>query len=98
MGGGCRQTHIRENKYNNKPKTNNETLLQIALAKLPLHAEEDSARDSLLETEIIAALVSQGQVQQGTAQALVYMLRRQFEVLCLLDRREIGRASCRERV
>lgn len=63
--------------------------LKIALAMLPLHAEEGPHRDSLPEAALVAALIAQGATTEETALSLVYTLRRQFEALSLLDPREL---------
>ncbi|MGV8893920.1 MAG: hypothetical protein ACOH2K_13455 [Burkholderiaceae bacterium] len=57
---------------------------QVALLVLPLHAEEGGRREVLSEKELVQALVEQ-EIPLETSTALVYVLRRQFESLSLLD-------------
>lgn len=61
-----------------------ESLLGIANSLLPLHAEEGRRRDSIPEKMLIDALIAEG-AQEETATTLVYVLRRQFEAMALLD-------------
>jgi len=64
-------------------------LLNIALTMLPLHAEEGRQRDVLLESELVANLISQCGANHETVLSLVYILRRQFEAMSLLDPLEL---------
>ncbi|MDY0134064.1 MAG: hypothetical protein RBS14_00025 [Atribacterota bacterium] len=64
-------------------------LLNIALSMLPLHAEEGRQRDVLLESELVANLISQCGASHETVLSLVYILRRQFEAMSLLDPLEL---------
>lgn len=58
--------------------------LKIALSMLPLHAEEGGRREVLSESELVTVLIEQDTPEE-TSKALVWILRRQFEALALLD-------------
>lgn len=60
-------------------------LLAIALSKLPLHAEEGLQREILTESALIDALIEECGASHEAAFSLVYVVRRQFEALALLD-------------
>ena len=58
--------------------------LKIALSMLPLHAEEGGRREVLSESELVTVLIEQDTPEE-TSKALVWILRRQFVALALLD-------------
>ena len=90
MSGGVRQTEDGIPVKNiNEIKADPATLLNVVLSMLPLHAEEGRQRDYLPEAELVAALIAQGRATEETAQSLVYVLRRQFKALALLDPLEL---------
>jgi len=60
------------------------TALETILTLLPIHAEEGGRHDDIAETTLVNALV-EAKVPKDTAITLIYMLRRQFEALALLD-------------
>lgn len=75
---------------NNEIKADPATLLNVMLSMLPLHAEEGRQRESLLEVDLVSALISHGGATEEVGVSLVYTLRRQFEALSLLDPLELG--------
>ena len=62
--------------------------LKIALSMLPLHAEEGGRREVLSESELVKVLIEQDTPEE-TSKVLVWILRRQFEALALLDPMEL---------
>lgn len=51
---------------------------------LPLHAEEGNQREVLSETDLVKTLIGQGTPEE-TSRAVVWILRRQFEALAILE-------------
>lgn len=76
------KTHVAQERE--KSSNTAETVLRIALSMLPLHAEEGGRREVLYESELVEALIAQNTLEE-TSKALVWILRRQFEALALLD-------------
>jgi 8-oxo-dGTP pyrophosphatase MutT (NUDIX family) len=66
-----------------------EVAFQAALSVLPLHAEEGGRREVISESELVQALVDQN-IPRDTSTALIFVLRRQFESLALLDLVELN--------
>lgn len=63
--------------------------LDAVLARLPLHAEEGTLRESLAEDDLVVAL-TEALLDKDLAELLVAMLRRQLDALALLDRVELS--------
>jgi len=69
-----------------------DALLRIALSKLPFHAEEDNCRETLAESELLAAITISG-AGEDAAITLIHILRRQLEALSLLDPVELRKGN-----
>ncbi|KXB29297.1 hypothetical protein AT959_15095 [Dechloromonas denitrificans] len=89
MSGKCQQSTDNLVINSNGFKADPVKLLNVVLSMLPLHAEEGRQRESLLEVDLVSALIVQGSTTEETALSLSYTLRRQFEALSLLDPLEL---------
>lgn len=89
MIGRCQQSTDDVAVKSNGLKADPAKLLNVVLSMLPLHAEEGRQRDSLLEVDLVSALIDQGGATEETALSMAYTLRRQFEALSLLDPLEL---------
>ena len=67
MIGRCQQSTDDVAVKSNGLKVDPAKLLNVVLSMLPLHAEEGRQRDSLLEVDLVSALIDLGGATEGSS-------------------------------
>lgn len=77
---------------NDTPSVGVDMAIKAILSMLPLHAEEGGRKEIVAECELIEVIATQG-TSKDTIFALIYVVRRQFEAMALLDSVELQKGN-----